>query len=205
MAIPSDTTFTLTVGVAYALGVRGLSLETSGDKPARAQFGEVIQLNSSSSDTASVNHAIQPVIVSGRNLSMDLFPVSVERPLTVLRDVQVSDISFDTHDHSSVLEGVAVIKSGAAPNITIQPNDHLEIRSKSPMLVRELTFDGNDVRLKLTTTEATTLKAGGDRPRDLMPTLFDWLRYRWSTQLWGTISALAAMWFALQRWRNTSK
>jgi hypothetical protein len=136
---------------------------------------------------------------------MELYPVQAGRPLTVFRDVQVSDISFESHGQSSILGGLAAVKSGAVPSLTIQPSDRLEIRSKHPMVVRELTLDKGVVRARLTAPDATTIRAGDDHPRDLMPTLFDWLRYRWSTQLWGVISALATLWFAIQRWWSPSK
>lgn len=205
VALPSDIPFTLTIGIAYALSLRGLSLETSGAMPAKAQFGEVIEVGSSAIGANGVSHAIRPVIVRGRNLSMELFPVQTGQSLTVLRDVEVSDISFENHGHSSILSGSAAVKSGAFPIVTVQPSDRLDIRSNIPMLVRELTFDKGAVKARLTAPEATTITAGDSHPRNLMPTLFDWLQYRWSTQLWGAISALATLWFAIQRWWSPSK
>jgi hypothetical protein len=200
VAIPSDGLFKLRVNLAYAAQSRGVVLHAIGEKPATAQFGEIIAIGSSENNTAQIRYAIRPVRVSGKDLEMELFPFNREGPLTVLRDVHVSEITFEAEGHSSILGGNATVKSRAETRIPIQPGDTLKIQSAMPMLVRELAFTKGELRVTLSTPNANTILLGDDPPRDLRPTLFVWVRFRWPTQLYGALSALAALWFALRTW-----
>jgi len=107
--------------------------------PATAQFGEIIEVESTISGTPS-RYAIRPIRAIGNNLNIELYPIDEDRPLTVFRDMQVSDINFEASGHSSILAGLVVIKSMAEASVKVQPSDRLQIRSAKPILVRELTF-----------------------------------------------------------------
>ena len=203
IAIPSDIPFKLRIGLAYAAQSRGVVLNASGQKPATAQFGEVIPIDNSESHDAKIRYALRPVSISGNDLEMELFPFSKEGSLTLLRDVHVSEITFDDEGHSSVLGGSAVVKSRAETKMAIQPSDDILIQSAVPMLVRELVFEKGELKVTLASPHANTILLGNDPPRDLRPTLFEWVRFRWPTQLYGTLSALAALWFAARAWWKT--
>ncbi len=73
------------------------------------------------------------------------------------------------------------------------------------MLVRELTLTKGELRATLSAPRVTTLQLGEDSPRNLMPSLFEWIRFRWPNQLYATFSALAALWLATRRWWESSK
>ncbi|TQK03492.1 hypothetical protein [Herbaspirillum sp. SJZ107] len=200
IAIPANAPVTMTMATAYALNQRGLKLGALSTKPTKAQFGEVIEVEPRNLGASAPRRAIRPIVVSGRALSMDLFPVDPTQLMTVFRDVRVSAIRFENLGESSVHGGQVVVQSGPTPSITVQPSDRIDIRSTAPMLLREVTFDKTGLRVKLTAAEATVITMGGGNPRNLMPTMFDWLRFRWPTQLWGTISAIVAIWFAARQW-----
>jgi hypothetical protein len=175
-------------------------LHTTGEKPARAQFGEVIPIESDQNNNTQARFAIRPVRVSGKDLEMELIPSNNAAPLTILRDVHVSQISFGDDGRSSILGGSAVVKSRSENKISVQASDNLDIQSATPMLVRELKFAKGELEVTLTTPNANVISLGDDPPRDLRPTLFEWIRFRWPTQLYGALSALAALWFAARTW-----
>ena len=199
IVIPSDDPFKLRVGLAYAANSRGVLLNASGQKPATAQFDEVIPINNSEHE-AKTRYVLRPVTISGTDLEMQLFPFHSEGLLTVLRDVHVSEITFDDGGHSSILGGSILIKGRSDSKTIIQPSDNIVIRSAAPMLVREIIFEKDKLKVTLATVNANTILIGDDSPRDLRPTLFEWVRFRWPTQLYGTLSALVALWFAARSW-----
>ena len=73
------------------------------------------------------------------------------------------------------------------------------------MLVRELTLAKGELKATLSAPHVTTLQLGEDSPRNLMPTLFEWIRFRWPNHFYATLSALAALWLATRRWWESSK
>jgi hypothetical protein len=180
-------------------------LNASGQKSATAQFGEVIPIDTLDNHDNKIRYALRPVRISGNDLEMQLFPFSNEGSLTVLRDVHVSRISFDDGGHSSILGGSVVIKSRAENKMAIHPSDDIVIRSAMPMLVRELVFEKSELKVTLATPHASSILIGDDPPRDLRPTLFEWVRFRWPTQLYGTLSALVALWFAARTWWKSAQ
>jgi len=205
IAIPSDSPLTITVGVAYSADSRGLVLETSGSKPSTARFGQVIPLGKEADNARTVRYAISPVRATGNNLVLELFSANAERQLTVFRDMHVSEVSFEDAGHSTILGGLAFVKSKGEASVPLQPSDRLTIRSAGPMLVRELTLTKGELKATLSAPRVTTLQLGEDSPRNLMPTLFEWIRFRWPNQLYATLSALAALWLATRSWWEPSK
>jgi hypothetical protein len=205
ISIPSDSPLSIVVGVAYAADSRGLVFEASGSKPSTARFGEVIAIGKAVPDSKEVRYAISPVRATGKDLTLELFPADSERPLTLFRDMQVSEVSFEDAGHSSILGGLAFIKSGSEGRVPVQPSDRLTIRSVVPMLVRELILTKGELKTTLSAPGATAIQLGEDSPRNLMPTLFEWIRFRWPNQLYGTLTALAALWLATRRWWGSSE
>jgi hypothetical protein len=205
ISIPLDSPLSITVGVAYAANLRGLVFEASGSKPSTARFGEVIPVGKEVHDAKKVRYAISPVRATGKDLMLELFPANAELQLTIFRDLQVSEVSFENAGHSSILGGLAFIKSGGDASVPLQPSDRLTIRSASPMFVRELALAKGELKATLSAPRATTLQLGEDSQRNLMPTLFEWIRFRWPNQLYGTLSALAALWLVTRRWWESSE
>ena len=205
ISIPSDSPLSITVAVAYAADSRGLVFEAAGCKPSTARFGEVIPIGKAVHDAKKARYAISPVRATGKDLTLELFPADSERQLTVFRDMQVSEVSFEDAGHSSILGGSAFIKSGGEGSVPVQPSDRLTIRSSGPLVVRELVLTKGELKTTLSADRATTLQLGEDSPRNLMPTLFEWIRLRWPSQLYGTLTALAALWLAVRRWWKSSE
>jgi hypothetical protein len=200
ISIPEGAPYAIAVGVAYAADSRGLTIETSGSRAAIAQFGEVIPVGATIADAKSIRYAIRPVRATGNNLSLELFPANEKVQLTVLRNMQVSEIIFEDDGNSTILGGSVYVKSDAETSISLQPSDRLTIRSTDHMLLRELTLTKGELRAVLSAASANTVQSGEDSPRNLIPTFFEWIRYRWPTQLYATLSALVAIWLAAQRW-----
>lgn len=205
ISIPSDSPLIITVGVAYAADSRGLAFEASGSEPSTARFGEVIPVGNGTHNQRTVGYAISPVRATGKNLALELFPANAERLLTVFRDIHVSEIYFEDAGHSTILGGSAFIKSRGGASVALQPSDRLTLRSASPMLVRELTLTNGELKAMVSAPRVTGIQLGEDSPRNLMPTLFEWIQYRWPNQLYATLSALAALWLATRRWWDSSK
>jgi hypothetical protein len=205
ISIPEGSPYSIVVGVAYAADLRGLTIEASGSQPATAKFGEPIRAEGIAADPQSSGYGISPVYATGKNLVLELLPENNSQGLTVLRNTRVSQMIFEDDGHSSILGGSAHIKSETESGIRLQPSDRLTIRSDCPMLLRELTLKNGELRAILSAPRANTIEAGEDSQRNLMPTLFQWIRYRWPTQLYATLSALVAVWLAIRRWVRSSE
>lgn len=200
--IPADVPVTMSLATAYALNKRGLTIGALSTQRTRAQFGEVIEVGPVTGGAKSRRRAIRPFLVTGKAISIDLFPVQTDGAMTVFRDLRAPAISFQREGGSSVLAGEATVKAGPTPSIVLQAGDRVDLRSLDAMLLREVTFDKTGIRVKLTASNATTFALG---ERNLIPTLFDWLRFRWPTQLWGAIGALVTLWLATRRWWRGSQ
>jgi hypothetical protein len=205
ISVPPGIPLKVAVGVAYAADLRGLVFEAAGEKPSTARFGEVIPIAAEGTNVHAIPYAIRPIRATGKDLVLELFPANSERQLTVFRDENVSEISFEDMGHSTILGGSALIKSGAEGGVHLQPSDHLTVRSSTPMLVRELSLSKGELTAILSVPRATTIASGENSSQNLMPTLFEWLRARWPTQLYATLSALVALALALRGWWETSQ
>jgi hypothetical protein len=192
---------TLQASVAYAPGLTGLVLATAGNHLSVARLGKVISLEG----PLGKQKAIQPVRASGKSLRIELFPIDADRQFTILRDASISDLSFESGSRSSLLRGVAIVKSLSQDRTLVQPGDRLELRSDRPLLIRELTLSKGEIHATISSAHATVIRLGDDPPLNLMPTIFEWARLRWPTQVYATLSALVALWFAFHRFWENSK
>lgn len=138
--------------------------------------------------------------MEGKDLQFALYPADELHELAVFRDVHVSSISFEDAGRSTILSGTAYIKGTGGNGLALRPSDLLVLSSTYRMLLRELTLTKGELKVILSVPKATTILLGEDSPRDLRPTLFQWILYRWPNQLYATVSALIAAWFALRRW-----
>jgi hypothetical protein len=200
VALPTDSAFTIHAGVAYSGNSRGLNLTMDGAAPVKASFGEVIHIPSSSKGVKAEAHGINQITVEGKALQLSLYPVDESRELAVFRDVHVSSISFEDAGRSTILNGTAYIRGRGASGLGLRPSDLLVISSGNPMLLREITLAKGELKVIVSVPKATKILLGEDSPRDLRPTLFQWMLYRWPNELYATLSALVAVWLALRRW-----
>lgn len=198
ISIPPGSAFSIQASVAYSGNSRGLNLTTEGVAPVRASFGEVISIPSSSKTTTSEAHGINYIALEGKSLQLSLYPSDDQHELALFRNVHVSSISFEDAGRSTILSGTAYIRGrGANP---LRPSDLLAVASQNPMLLREITLAKGDLKVIVSVPKATTILLGEDSPRDLRPTLFQWMLFRWPNEFYATLSALVAVWLALRRW-----
>jgi len=205
IALPGGSSESIVAGVAYVADARGLTIETSGSTPVEAVFGRVIPIQTTPNGGKSLGYAISPVRVAGNNLSFELLPTKGTSELTVFRDIRVSQITFEDSGRSTILGGAAFIKGNSSAPIQLQPSDRFTIQSDTPMLLRELTLTKGELKARLSAPRAKDILLGDDSPRNLMPTWFQWIRYRWPSELYATISALIVAWLAIRRWMESSE
>lgn len=205
IALPTDSAFSIHASVAYSGNSRGLNLTTEGSAPVKASFGEVISIPTSHQAVTSGTYGINPIAVEGKALRLSLYPADEQHELAVFRDIHVSSISFEEGGRSTILRGTAYIRGRSSSALTLRPSDLLVLGSGHPMLLREITLTKGELKVVATVPKATTILLGEDSPRDLRPTLFQWILYRWPNQLYATISALIAVWLGLRRWWESSE
>jgi hypothetical protein len=205
IALPGNSPMTIVVGVAYDGDLRGLTLATSGSQAVKVALGQVIPVQGSQSDPKVPRYGISPIRAEGNNLSLEFIPMKSESELTVFRDIHVSKIEFDEEQHSTVLGGNAFVKGGSDANVELKPSDQLTIQSDEPMLLRELTLTKGELKIRLSARKAKTLLLGEAPARNLIPTVFQWIRYRWPSELYAALSALVVAWLAIRKWMSSSE
>lgn len=198
IVLPSDSSFAIHASVAYSGNSRGLNLTTDGTLPVKASFGEVIRIPSVAKQNQSTG--INQIAVEGKSLLFSLYPADELRELAVFRDLHVSSIGFEEAGRSTILSGTAYVRGRGSSSVALRPSDLLVLKSRNPMLLREITLNRGELKVIASVSKATTILLGEDSPRDLRPTLFQWILYRWPNQLYAVISALIAAWLALRRW-----
>jgi len=205
IVLPPDSAFSIHASVAYSGNSRGLNLTAEGALPVKASVGKVISVPSTAKGVQSETPAIDQVTVEGRDLQFALYPADELHELAVFRDVHVSSVSFEEAGRSTILNGIAYIRGRGTSGLALRPSDLLVLSSGHPMLLREVTLAKGELKVIATVPRATTILLGEDSPRDLRPTLFQWILYRWPNQLYATLSALIAVWLALRRWWGSAE
>jgi hypothetical protein len=200
IAIPSESAFSIQASVAYSGNSRGLNLTIEGAAPVKASFGQVIPIPFTSKGVKSEEHAINHITMEGKALQLSLYPADELHELAVFRDLHVSSITFENAGRSTILSGTAYIRGRGASGLPLRPSDLLVLSSRYPMLLREITLARGELKAIVSVPKATTILLGEDAPRDLRPTLFQWILYRWPNELYAALSALIAVWLALRRW-----
>jgi hypothetical protein len=203
IALPGNSLMKITIGIAYDGDLRGLTLATSGAQAVKVALGQVIQVDRDPNNPKLMQYGISPIRAEGKGLSLELIPTKTDRELTIFRDIHVSQIDFEDENHSTVLEGNVYVKGGA--DVTLKPSDQFTILSDEPMLLRELTLTKGELTVRLSAQKAKTLRLGYAPPRSLIPTVFQWIRYRWPSELYATFSALIVAWLAIRKWIGTSE
>jgi hypothetical protein len=182
-----------------------LTLRTSGSQPVKIALGQVIPVEGDLKDPKSPQYAISPIRAEGNNLTLEVIPTKSDRELTVFRDIRVSQIVFEDENHSTVLGGNAYVKGGADASVELKPSDQFTIQSGEPMFLRELTLTKGELKIRLSARNAKTLLVGEAPSRSLIPTMFQWIRYRWPSELYATLSALVVAWLAIRKWIGSSE
>jgi hypothetical protein len=203
ITLPGNSLMKITVGVAYDGDLRGLTLATSGAQAVKVALGQVIPVERDSNNPGSTKYGISPIRAEGKDLSLELIPTKNDSELTVFRDIRVSQIDFEDENHSTVLGGNAYVKGGA--DVMLKPSDQFTIQSDEPMLLRELTLTKGELKVRLSAQEAKTLCLAGAPPRNLLPTVFQWIRYRWPSELYAGLSALVVAWLAIRKWMASAE
>lgn len=205
IALPAKSPISIVLGVAYDGDLRGLTLATSAANPIRVVFGEVIPLEGDAQEPGSLPYAIRSVRVAGKHLSLEFVPAKNVRQLTIFRDLRVSGVLFEDEDHSTILGGAAYVRGGVEQSVLLQPSDRLVVGSDEPLLIRELTLSGGELHARISARRASTLLLGEGPPRNLRPTLFQWIRYHWPGELYTTLSALVVAWLAIRKWAESGE
>jgi hypothetical protein len=200
LTVPSNGTLNLVIGIAYRPDLRGLILAVDSSQPSLANFS----VPHYEADAQNTEPPFSVVTVAGKNLIVELFPVGTLTRLTALRNVEISNVNFEEAGNSGLLGGSLFVKSLSQSRILVQPGDHLQIKSDQPMLIRELAFSKGQLEATISASSATAIFLGDKHPQNLMPSFFDWVRSRWPTQLYATISALVALWLAVKHWWRPS-
>ena len=157
--------------VAYAGRLRGVHLDVSSSTSILGSFGEVIPIPPQKKGRSVQETAFSPVVVQGRALRFGLYPSEQTGDLAILRDVQMSGVSFVHGGHSSILSGITNIEGRERP-LNLSPSELLRLESVAPIILRELTLSQGVLKAIVSAPRATGLLVGEDTPRDLRPTLF---------------------------------
>jgi hypothetical protein len=177
---------TVRIELAFDKGARGIALEASGSHFA----------------TASLNAGkdLSPVSASGRELRIELYPASDQKSMIVARNLPASKVTYELDRETSVLGGRIFVRSHQSQEIPIRSGDRLEIETDEPAYVREISLADGEIKAVLSYLKATSVGLGNPAPQNLMPTVFDWIKARWPTQLYATIMAIVAAWLGFRRW-----
>ena len=199
ITLPPNAPLSVDASVAYAGSARGVDLELQGNQPIEAAFGNVITLPSQGTASKSQVTAIQNIGAAGRDLRFSLFPSDEAHELAVFRNIRIAKISFESDGSPTILSGSLHIGGGGA-DVALRPSDRLVLLSKRPIILRELALTDGQLKAVLSIPAATGINLGDDQPRDLRPSLLQWLLFQWPNELYAVLSAGAALWIATRRW-----
>ena len=204
--LPARCPVQVVVGILYDRDLRGVKLKTSGSQKTKVSLGLVIPAKQTTGNRTLSKSAINAVRAQGENLQISFIPTESNRDLAVFRDSRVSQIDFDDDEHhSTVVGGMVYVDAGADRRIELKPGDHLTLRSDEPMLLRELVLTGGELKLRLSSLKLTTLLVGGPQPRNLTPSVFEWLRFQFPAELYTVLSALVVTLLAIRKWIESSE
>jgi len=199
ISLPSNSSLSLVVGVAYSTQSRGLLFEPSSAEDSVAKFAEVTPATVDCKNSATPPY-FRPYRVSGKEMSLELFPSDQAGELTVFRDLHVVEITFMDGENSSILSGALHVRNSAQATMTLQPSDRLMLQSRNSIVVRELVLSKGELKALVSVPRATAIQYGEDTWQDAMPTLLEWVHFRWPTELYAALSALVGLWLAARRW-----
>jgi hypothetical protein len=205
LTIPANGASSLTLGVTYRPGLRGLVLYSEGNEPTKTSFGEVIAVSSDGGATRNAQFAIKSIAAKGNLLRVELFPLDAQTSFTVLRDVEITNVNFENVADSAILGGRIFVENLPQSRIDVQPGDHLQIKSDKPMMIRELVFSKGQLEGTIDVPSATAVLLGDKHPRNLLPSYLDRLQSSWPTQPYTTLATLVAIWLAFRQWWKPSR
>ena len=208
LSLPQKGGFSLNLDTAYGSGSRGIVLSTNADQTSTAHLNAPLPLNAAAATgtiriiPAASKYRNEPMLVTGRKLRLELYPAKTQGSITVLRNVEVKAIRFQTAepDHgTSVLGGSLFVRDLGEHPFSIQQGDELEVIG-APLRIRQLIFKNGQFQVSLSSPKSSKIRLGVDPPRNLMPTVFERLSARWPTQLYATLSAIVLLWLAFEKW-----
>jgi hypothetical protein len=204
-APPDKGPFTLMLGTSYQPKGRGLVLLAPSEKNTSPQDSSVALMGPVPQETKhGTPNAMgyDAFTLYGKKLEVEFYPVPSSSGITVLRNVTINAIRFETDEvtrGTSVLGGSLFERDLGDRALDIQSGDILQIVGK-PLHVRQLIFKDGVYQLSLSSPKSSKIQLGEDTPKDLMPTLLQrWIAI-WPTQLYTTLSAIVLFWFGIQKW-----
>ncbi|QIE30229.1 hypothetical protein [Caballeronia sp. SBC2] len=194
--------FSVDTRIAYSGDIRGLDIAAQGAAPIEAEFGRVIRLGPPGQKVTADNTAIRHITLRGKTLRFALYPAEKQHDLAVFRNTAISSVAFDDAGDSTILSGAAHVGGGGL-SVPLRPSDLLIVRSVKPMVLRELSLRDGQLNVVMSAPEATAVLLGRDSPKDLRPSLLQWLFFHWPNELYAAVSAAIAAWLAVRRWWET--
>jgi hypothetical protein len=194
--------FSVDTRIAYSGDTRGLDIAAQGAAPIEADFGRLIRVGAPAQPLTADNSAIQPVTVRGKALRFALYPAKKQHDLAVFRNTAISNVAFEDAGDSTILDGAIHVGDGG-PSVQLRPSDVLTVRSAKPMALRALSLQDGQLNVIISAPEATVVSVGRDSPKDLRPSLLQWLLFHWPNELYAAVSAAIASWLAVRRWWET--
>ncbi|MBZ9711607.1 hypothetical protein LB543_33555 [Mesorhizobium sp. ESP7-2] len=194
--------FSVDTRIAYSGDTRGLDIAAQGSSSIEADFGRLIRVGAPGQPLTVSNSAIQQVSVRGKMLRFALYPAEKQQDLAVFRNTAISSVAFEEAGDPTILSGAVDVGDGGQ-NFQLRPSDLLTVRSAKPMIVRALSLQDGQLNVIMSAPEATVLRLGRDSPKDLRPSLLQWLLFHWPNELYAAVSAAVATWLAVRRWWET--
>jgi hypothetical protein len=205
IALPPDSSNAISMNIAYSGNTRGVSIGIQSAKPTEAALGRVI-FAPSTPGKGPLQSAVEQISIAGKQLEFTLFPSDETRDLAIFRNTRLAHISFGKSGTSEILGGELRIRGRSDDSpIILRPSDLLVIRSEKPIILRELTLSGGQLKAILSASEAQVIGLGDVDMRDLRPTLLQWLLYRWPDEVYVILTAIIAIWLSIRRWWGASE
>lgn len=197
---PATAPFSLHLGSSYQSKGHGLILSMIAARESSAQLSGPLARKPISGHPVHASYDV--LSLSGKKLRLDLYPTSSKETITILRNVTIKAIRFQTGEPghgTSVLGGSIFERDLGDHPLEIQSGDVLQIAG-APLRVRQLVFKDGVFQLSLSSPRSSAIQLGDDSPKNLMPTLLQRWSSLWPTQLYTTLSAIVLLWLGLEKW-----
>jgi hypothetical protein len=202
---PGTGPFTLMLGTSYQPKGRGLVLTAPSDKKSPSRDSSVALMGplpqeSRSAESKTTNY--DTFTLYGKNLQVEFYPIPSPSGITVLRNVTIKAIRFETDEKNrgtSVLGGSLFARDLGDKALEVESGDALQLEG-SPLHVRQLIFKDGVYQLSLSSPKSSKIQLGEDTPKNLMPTLLQRWIALWPTQLYTALSAIVLFWFGIEKW-----
>jgi hypothetical protein len=199
-APPATGPFSLILDTSYQPKERGLILSIASNQESTASMSGPVPREDASGSSGPASY--DAMTLSGKKLRMEIYPVSSPDGITVLRNVTIKAIHFQTEEaeHGTSVLGGSIFERdlGDHPQ-QIQSGDSLQIEG-APLHLRQLIFKDGVYQLSLSSPKSSKIQLGEDNPKNLMPTFLQRWSSLWPTQLYTTLSAIVLLWLGIEKW-----